>query len=161
MRVFLYLANPSPVPVNEIRIQTLPIFFDMINFEVGMSRNGTFTNFENAIVTAMDEHFSNGLGDEKYIEFFVQVLSSWCLRHEKLQVTGLDFVRKMNILMKLLLEFQEVSKNNKDEEDEMICIEKLLKFFQLELNRLDLYTAYLYKLYTIHLRTGNFTGKSF
>ena len=149
------------VPVHAIRMETLPIFFDMINFEVGTSRKGLFTRFENALVTSMDEYFSNGLGDTNYIELFVQVLSSWCLRHEQLQVTGLDFVRKMNILMKLLLEFQEVTKKNKDEEDEMLCIEKLLKFFRLELNRLDLYTAYLYKLYTIHIRTNNYTEAAY
>ena len=95
------------VPVVDIRVETLPIFFDMINFEVGTSRKGAFDRFESALTTAMDHFFSLGLGDDNYIELFVQVLSSWCLRHEKLQVTGLDFVRKMNILMKLLLEFQD------------------------------------------------------
>ena len=28
------------VPVHDIRVETLPIFFDMINFEVGTSRKG-------------------------------------------------------------------------------------------------------------------------
>ena len=43
----------------------------------------------------------------------------------------------------------------------MLCIEKLLKFFRLELNRLDLYTSYLYKLYNIHIRTNNYTEAAY
>ena len=87
------------------------------------------------------------------------VLSGWCLRHHNLVVTGLDFVRRMNILMNLLLELREVSQTNRDAEDQMLSIEKLLNFF--EIKRLDLYTDYLYKLYSIHICAGNWTEAAY
>ena len=34
----------------------------------------------------------------------------------------------------------------------MLCIEKILKFYRSEFNRLDLYTEYIYRLYRIHIK---------
>ena len=59
-------------------------------------------------MSATDKDFHLDLGDHNYVELFVQILSDLCLRHQNLQVEGLDFIRKMNILMKLLLEYREV-----------------------------------------------------
>ena len=159
------VVRMSLVPVHDIRMATIPIFFDMINFEIAnpesqrASKGWTFENFERSLVTALEKYFTEGLGDQNYIELFVQVISSWCLQHGSLMVTGLDFVRRMNILMNLLLELREVSKNNRDEEDQMLSIEKLLNFF--ETKRLDLYTDYLYKLYSIHICAGNWTEAAY
>ena len=45
----------------------------------------------------------------------------------------------MNILMMLLLEYRDVINKSKDVDDEMLCIEKILKFYRSEFNRSDLY----------------------
>ena len=149
----------SLVPVKSLREETLPIFYDMINFEVATSKNGTFPIVEHAVISSLDKHFSDGLGDQQYVELFVNILSSWCQRNQKLQALGLDFVRKVNIFMNLLLEFR--ANVSKDQIDAMIVIEKLLKFYRNELNRDDLYIDYLYKLYKIHKETNNFAEAAF
>ena len=89
----------------------------------------------------------------------MQAAHSWFQRNQKLQATGLDFVRKVNIFMNLLLELR--ANVSKDEIDAMIVIEKLLKFYRNELNRDDLYIDYLYKLYKIHKATNNFAEAAF
>ena len=59
--------------------------------------------------------------------------------------------------MKLLLEYRDVKMKNKDVDDEMLCIEKILKFYKSEFdNRQDLYTQYLYKLFDIHYKSKNY-----
>ena len=67
----------------------------------------------------------------------------------------------MNILMMLLLEYRDVINKSKDVDDEMLCIEKILKFYRSEFNRSDLYTEYIYKLYEIHFKSKNFTEAAF
>jgi tetratricopeptide (TPR) repeat protein len=149
----------SLVPVKSLREETLPIFYDMINFEVAMSKTSSFPIVEHAVISSLDKYFSDGLGDQQYVELLVNILSSWFQRNQKLQATGLDFVRKVNIFMNLLLELR--ANVSKDEIDAMIVIEKLLKFYRNELNRDDLYIDYLYKLYKIHKATNNFAEAAF
>ena len=61
----------------------------------------------------------------------------------------------------LLLEYRDVINKSKDVDDEMLCIEKILKFYRSEFNRSDLYTEYIYKLYEIHFKSKNFTEAAF
>ena len=59
--------------------------------------------------------------------------------------------------MKFLLEYGDVKMKNKDVDDEMLCIEKILKFYKSEFDdRRDLYTQYLYKLFDIHYKSKNY-----
>lgn len=161
------------IPESDLRKDTIPIFFDMMQCEffdnVPASRNNhqippfklNFKEFEEEMITQLDSLIEGGRGDENFRDLFDDILKNLCDNHQDLRDQGLRFVRIVVRLLKRLLEYRKVSKASEENRDiRMICILSLLEFYN-EISRQDLYVRYLHKLVDIHLDCENYTEAAF
>ena len=57
------MSSQKLVPVSDLRRETMPIFFDMMNFDFTSSGQKSYSRFEDALVSGLDKYFGSGLGD--------------------------------------------------------------------------------------------------
>lgn len=159
------------IPDEQLRRETLPIFYDMIQSEfyepvtndrsdflnVNGSVRGNFARMESEIITQLDKLIEGGKGDNEYILLFQEIIGGLCENHTVLFDSGLNFVRVVVSLMKRLLEYREIMSSAADanKDNSMLCIVNILDFYN-KIKRQELYIRYLYKLVNFHGECDNF-----
>lgn len=142
------------IPEEEIRKDTIPIFFDMIICE--NNAKGGFRDIENEIIRKLDIILESGRGDEEYKILFGQILSRLFSVNPKLRLDGSRFVETITTLLEKLLDYRTVITNDDSIDNRMSCIVNLLNFYK-EIKRDEMYIRYLYKLYELHVSVENYT----
>ncbi|XP_028391608.1 dedicator of cytokinesis protein 1-like [Dendronephthya gigantea] len=146
------------IPEEEIRKDTIPIFFDMIICE--NNAKGGFREIENEIIRKLDIILESGRGDEEYKALFGQILSSLFSVNPKLCHDGKRFVETITTLLEKLLDYRTVLNSDDSIDNRMSCIVNLLNFYK-EIKRDEMYIRYLYKLYELHVSVLNYTEAAF
>ena len=67
------------VPEVQLRKETIPICFDMI--ECALRAHGSFQEVETEIIDKIDVLVSGGRGDSSYVDLFVRILTEKCEEH--------------------------------------------------------------------------------
>ncbi|KAK9502031.1 hypothetical protein O3M35_012639 [Rhynocoris fuscipes] len=159
------------IPEVELRKATLPIFFDMMQCEFYSSKESgdsrrdsahikaNFNDFENEMISKLDNLVEGGRGDEDYKNLFFETVGGLCSNHSTLKDSGLRFVRTVTRLMERLLEYRLVI-NDESKENRMSCTVNLLDFYS-EISRKEMYIRYLNKLCSLHLECDNFTEAAY
>uniref|UniRef100_A0A8C6WXT2 Dedicator of cytokinesis 5 n=1 Tax=Neogobius melanostomus TaxID=47308 RepID=A0A8C6WXT2_9GOBI len=127
------------VPEPELRKDTIPIFFDMMQCEHNFSPGRTFEKFENELITKLDQEVE---GDIKFKE---------C--HKK------ELALLLSSLLENLLAYRTIT-HDESPEHRMSCTVNVLNFYK-EKKREDIYIRYLYKLRDLHLDCENYTEAAF
>lgn len=140
------------VPEEELRKETIPIFFDMMQCEYNIHKN--FKTFEREIITQLDVLVEGGGGDESYRTLFKSIISDFCQKHQFLNKEGLHFVKLISKLLERLLDYRDIIHED-NRENKMSCTVNLLNFYK-EIDRQDMYIRYLYKLKDLHLECENY-----
>ncbi|BES96169.1 Dedicator of cytokinesis [Nesidiocoris tenuis] len=158
------------IPEVELRKATLPIFFDMMQCEFysykesegkrdSANIKANFLEFENEMISKLDNLVEGGRGDAQYKELFQKIVSELCEHHSTLREQGLRFVRTVGRLMERLLEYRTII-HDENKENRMSCTVNLLDFYS-EINRKEMYVRYLNKLCDLHLECDNYTEAAF
>ncbi|CAH1397385.1 unnamed protein product [Nezara viridula] len=159
------------IPESDLRKATLPIFFDMMQCEFYSPRDtsdnrrdstqikANFLEFENEMISKLDNLVEGGRGDEDYKDLFFTIVSSLCENHAVLKDQGLKFVKTVTRLMERLLEYRCII-NDENKENRMSCTVNLLDFYS-EINRKQMYIRYLNKLCDLHLESDNYTEAAY
>uniref|UniRef100_A0A3B3YXL9 Dedicator of cytokinesis 5 n=1 Tax=Poecilia mexicana TaxID=48701 RepID=A0A3B3YXL9_9TELE len=154
------------VPEPELRKDTIPIFFDMMQCEHNFSPARTFETFENELITKLDQEVEGGRGDEQYKYFFVfevhrvnAKLLEHCRRHRYLSHSGEELALLLSSLLKNLLAYRTIT-HDESPEHRMSCTVNVLNFYK-EKKREDIYIRYLYKLRDLHLDCENYTEAAY
>ncbi|XP_073969012.1 dedicator of cytokinesis protein myoblast city isoform X3 [Rhodnius prolixus] len=159
------------IPEVELRKATLPIFFDMMQCEFYSSKDSrdsrrdsthikaNFNDFENEMISKLDNLVEGGRGDEDYKNLFYETVGVLCSNHSTLKDSGVRFVRTVTRLMERLLEYRLVM-NDESKENKMSCTVNLLDFYS-EISRKEMYIRYLNKLCALHLECDNFTEAAY
>uniref|UniRef100_H2Y983 Dedicator of cytokinesis protein 1 n=1 Tax=Ciona savignyi TaxID=51511 RepID=H2Y983_CIOSA len=145
------------IPEPDLRKATIPIFFDMMQCE--LHSTGSFKLFEGEMITKLDVLVEGGRGDQEYLNIFHEIMSEWCGKHQYLRTTGIDFVNLVKTLMGRLLDYRDIIREE-NRDNRMSCTVNLLNFYK-EINRLEMYVRYLYKLHDLHTESDNFTEAGF
>ncbi|XP_071827704.1 dedicator of cytokinesis protein 1-like isoform X3 [Apostichopus japonicus] len=140
------------VPEEELRKETIPIFFDMMQCEYNI--NKSFKTFECEIITKLDSLVECGGGDEEYKVLFKSIIADYCQKHQILHRDGLHFVSLITKLLERLLDYRNII-HEENRENKMSCTVNLLNFYK-EIDRQDMYIRYLYKLRDLHLECENY-----
>lgn len=161
------------IPDEQLRRDTLPIFFDMIQCEFNepvsngrsdaMNENTvaircSFQRMESEIITQLDKLIEGGRGDADFIHLFQEIIGGLCESQPSILFdAGLNFVRVVVSLMKRLLEYREImsSAGDANRDNSMLCIVNILDFYN-KIKRQELYIRYLYKLVNFHVECDNF-----
>ncbi|XP_030057685.1 dedicator of cytokinesis protein 5 isoform X1 [Microcaecilia unicolor] len=143
------------VPEPELRKQTIPIFFDMMQCEFNLSGNRNFHMFENELITRLDQEVEGGRGDEQYKGLLEKLLLEHCRQHKYLSSSGEVFALLVSSLLENLLDYRTIM-NDESKEKRMSCTVNLLNFYK-EKKREDIYIRYLYKLRDLHRDCENYT----
>ncbi|XP_014253314.1 dedicator of cytokinesis protein 1 isoform X3 [Cimex lectularius] len=159
------------IPESELRSATLPIFFDMMQCEFYSQKDcndnqkdstkikANFHEFENEMISKLDNLVEGGRGDVEYKELFYKLVGGLCENHSTLKDQGLRFVKTVSRLMERLLEYRCII-NDENKENRMSCTVNLLDFYS-EINRKEMYIRYLNKLCDLHLECDNFTEAAY
>lgn len=155
----------------QLRRETLPIFYDMIQVEfyepvtngrsdflqANGSVRGNFFRMESEIITQLDKLIEAGKGDDEFVELFQEIIGGRCESDTILFETGIKFVRIVVSLMKRLFEYREIMSTALDtnRDNSMLCIVNILDFYN-KIGRQELYIRYLYKLVNFHVECDNF-----
>eukprot|EP00095_Tigriopus_kingsejongensis_P007920 maker-scaffold1210_size55525-snap-gene-0.17 protein:Tk07920 transcript:maker-scaffold1210_size55525-snap-gene-0.17-mRNA-1 annotation:"dedicator of cytokinesis protein 1 isoform x3" len=154
------------IPHTELRRNSIPIFFDMMQCEYYSSslksksgeqldtkRDSTliranFKLLEGEVIKQLDTLIESGLGDEHYMVLFNQIMMSHCQNHTSLKESGSKFVRTTTKLMEILLEYR-TTLHDEGKEVQMYCVANLLKFYE-SISSQELYVKYIKKLGHLH-----------
>ncbi|XP_017848453.1 dedicator of cytokinesis protein 1 isoform X2 [Drosophila busckii] len=169
------ILEMSMIPEMELRRETIPIFFDMMQCEYYSSRlemesygdtkhnsshyKGNFCEFKTAMIEKLDILIGMGKGDAEYKELFEQIMLEYCAKHNTLNMEGTSFVAMVTKLMDKLLEYRCIIQDE-SKENRMACTFSLLQFYsQVDLK--EMYIRYVYKLCALHMEFENFTEAAF
>ncbi|XP_029459966.1 dedicator of cytokinesis protein 5 isoform X2 [Rhinatrema bivittatum] len=147
------------VPEPELRKQTIPIFFDMMQCEFNLGGNRNFHMFENELITKLDQEVEGGRGDEQYKMLLEKLLLEHCRQHKYLSSSGEVFTLLVSSLLENLLDYRTIM-NDESKENRMSCAVNLLNFYK-EKKREDIYIRYLYKLRDLHRDCENYTEAAY
>lgn len=163
------------IPERQLRIATIPIFFDMMQAEYYSSKyesesfgdtkrdsshiKGNFSSFENEMVLKLDTLIEGGKGDENYKELFRSTMLELCSNHTNLKTDGVQFVKMVTKLLERLLEYRHII-HDENKENRMSCTVNLLQFYS-EINRQEMYIRYVYKLCDLHLESDDYTEAAY
>uniref|UniRef100_A0A8C6WXX4 Dedicator of cytokinesis 5 n=1 Tax=Neogobius melanostomus TaxID=47308 RepID=A0A8C6WXX4_9GOBI len=134
------------VPEPELRKDTIPIFFDMMQCEHNFSPGRTFE--KNELITKLDQEVEGGRGDEQYKVLLEKTLLEYCRRHRYLSQSGEELALLLSSLLENLLAYRTIT-HDESPEHRMSCTVNLLL------------TRYLYKLRDLHLDCENYTEAAF
>ncbi|XP_063050218.1 dedicator of cytokinesis protein 5, partial [Engraulis encrasicolus] len=143
----------------ELRKETIPIFFDMMQCEHNCSQNRTFHMFENELITKLDQEVEGGRGDAQYKILLEKTLLEHCRRHRYLAESGEELALLLSSLLENLLAYRTIT-HDTSPELRMGCTVNVLNFYK-EKQREDIYIRYLYKLRDLHLDCENYTEAAY
>ncbi|XP_043216564.1 dedicator of cytokinesis protein 1-like isoform X2 [Amphibalanus amphitrite] len=163
------------VPDPELRGMTIPLFFDMMQCEFyspikpGSQYNDTkrqasaskcnFNEFEHEMINKVDHLIDGGRGDDFYRELFREKMLELCEKHSSMREQGVRFVATVTDLMKRLLEYRAIMRDE-NQENKMSCTVNLLHFYY-EIHCQEMYIRYLYKLRDLHVAANNYIEAGF
>ncbi|KAH8388441.1 hypothetical protein KR093_006384, partial [Drosophila rubida] len=169
------ILEMSMIPETELRRETIPIFFDMMQCEYYSSRlelesygdtkhnnahhKGNFSEFKTAMIEKLDILIGAGKGDQEYKELFQKIMLEYCAAHNTLNVDGTSFVAMVTKLMDKLLEYRCIIQDE-SKENRMACTFSLLQFYS-EVDLKEMYIRYVYKLCALHMEFENYTEAAF
>ncbi|XP_034662928.1 dedicator of cytokinesis protein 1 isoform X1 [Drosophila subobscura] len=169
------ILEMSMIPETELRRETIPIFFDMMQCEYYSSRlelesygdtkynnahhKGNFTEFKTAMIEKLDILIGAGKGDAEYKQMFEEIMLERCAAHNTLNVDGTSFVQMVTRLMDKLLEYRFIIQDE-SKENRMACTFSLLQFYS-EVDLKEMYIRYVYKLCALHMEFENYTEAAF
>ncbi|EDV94993.1 dedicator of cytokinesis protein 1 isoform X2 [Drosophila grimshawi] len=169
------ILEMSMIPETELRRETIPIFFDMMQCEYYSSRleqesygdtkhnnahhKGNFSEFKTAMIEKLDILIGAGKGDTEYKELFKKIMLEHCAAHCTLNVDGSSFVSMVTKLMDKLLEYRCIIQDE-SKENRMACTFSLLQFYS-EVDLKEMYIRYVYKLRDLHMEFDNYTEAAF
>lgn len=146
----------SMIPETDLRKNTIPIFFDMMQCEFISSKfhdasfgdtkrnnehmKASFQNFEKEMIEKLDILVEGGRGDHEYKDLFNEIMMERCLNHVAICQKGTIFVNMATKLMERLLEYRFLI-NDESKENRMSCTVSLLQFYS-EVNRKEMYIRY-------------------
>ena len=81
--------------------------------------------FENEMINKLDHLIEGGRGDDYYRELFHKLMLELCEKHSSMREQGVRFVNTVTDLMKRLLEYRAIMKDE-NEENKMSCTVNLL-----------------------------------
>ncbi|NXE02250.1 DOCK5 protein, partial [Chaetorhynchus papuensis] len=113
------------VPEPELRKATIPIFFDMMQCEFNLSGNRNFHEFENELITRLDQEVEGGRGDEQYKILLEKLLLEHCRKHKYLAASGEVFALLVSSLLENLLDYRTIM-HDESKENRMSCTVNLL-----------------------------------
>lgn len=147
------ILEMSMIPEYELRKETIPIFFDMMQCEYNSSkyvldsygdtkRNPThckanFNDFETEMIEKLDLLIEGGRGDQEFKDLFYDIMIKRCMEHNILHIEGTRFVKMVTKLMERLLEYRNII-HDESKENRMACTVSLLQFYS-EVNRKEMY----------------------
>ncbi|XP_068155287.1 dedicator of cytokinesis protein 1 isoform X1 [Drosophila tropicalis] len=170
------ILEMSMMPETELRRETIPIFFDMMQCEYYSSRlelesygdtknnnthhKGNFTEFKTAMIEKLDILIgAKGKGDAEYKQLFEEIMMERCSAHATLNLDGSSFVQMVTKLMDKLLEYRFIIQDE-SKENRMACTFSLLQFYS-EVDLKEMYIRYVYKLCDLHMEFENYTEAAF
>ncbi|KAH8264463.1 hypothetical protein KR038_008866, partial [Drosophila bunnanda] len=169
------ILEMSMIPEKELRQETIPIFFDMMQCEYYSSRleqesygdtkfnnahhKGNFNDFKTAMIEKLDILIGAGKGDAEYKQLFETIMMQRCAAHNTLNVDGTAFVEMVTRLMEKLLEYRFIIQDE-SKENRMACTFSLLQFYS-EVDLKEMYIRYVYKLCALHMEFENYTEAAF
>lgn len=149
------LLEVAVIPVLEIRKDIIVIFFDMFL----CSEKATI--FRNEMLTKLDSLITAGKGDEKFQKLLSNIfLQSSEIYNEEVKELFEKFVAEVSEQIEKLLIYRDVVQDEDNYEVLMSCIIELLDFYD-RIDRRELYISYLYKLYDLHIKYGNFNEAAY
>ncbi|KAG5670986.1 hypothetical protein PVAND_001211 [Polypedilum vanderplanki] len=164
----------SMIKETELRKETIPIFFDMMQCEYLSSKlindsfgdtkrnishiRGHFREFEREMIEKLDIYVEGGRGDDEYKDLFNEIMTNLCRNHIALHQDGITFVNMATKLMERLLEYRFLI-NDESKENRMSCTVSLLQFY--EVNRKEMYIRYVNKLRELHMEFDNYAEAAF
>ena len=105
------------------------------------------------MINKLDHLVEGGRGDDYYRELFTEKMLELCENHSSMRQQGVTFVNTVTDLMKRLLEYRAIMRDE-NEENKMSCTVNLLHFYY-DIHCQEMYIRYLYKLCGLHLAAGN------
>ena len=144
------------VPEKELRVATLPIFYDMIQCEQNTS--GNFVMVEREIIEKLDMFITmDNQGDNEYKELFQSILLERVQSEPALKDTGSQFIVSVTNLLEKLLDYKQVYDGDENRDKRMQCTFNILNFYRDNKDkRREMYTQYIKKLYDLHCKSKNF-----
>uniref|UniRef100_A0A672HBI0 Dedicator of cytokinesis 5 n=1 Tax=Salarias fasciatus TaxID=181472 RepID=A0A672HBI0_SALFA len=123
------------VPEPELRKATIPIFFDMMQCDPLSS-----LQFENELITKLDQEVEGGQGDEQYKVLLEKTLLEHCRRHRYLSQSGEELALLLSSLLENLLAYRTIT-HDESPEHRMSCTVNVLKhfFFKITLKLFSLF----------------------
>ncbi|XP_070136941.1 dedicator of cytokinesis protein 1 isoform X2 [Drosophila bipectinata] len=169
------ILEMSMIPEIDLRRETIPIFFDMMQCEYYSSRlelesygdtkfnnahhKGNFSDFKTAMIEKLDILIGAGKGDAEYKKLFEEIMLERCAAHSTLNVDGTAFVQMVTRLMDKLLEYRFIIQDE-SKENRMACTFSLLQFYS-DVDLKEMYIRYVYKLCALHMEFENYTEAAF
>lgn len=169
------ILEMSLIPDEELRKDTIPIFFDMMQCEYYSSklvhnsygdtkRNNrqnkmSFENFEKEMMEKLDIFVENGRGDEEYRQLFDTIMMDLCRNHIMLRKDGEAFVNMVSGLLSRLLEYRTII-HDENKENRMACTVSLLEFYE-KVHRKEMFIRYVDKLCALHSEFENYAEAAF
>ncbi|XP_041956081.1 dedicator of cytokinesis protein 5 isoform X1 [Alosa sapidissima] len=147
------------IPEPELRKESIPIFFDMMQCEYNFSPSRTFQSFEHELITKLDHAVEGGRGDEQYKVLLEKTLLEHCRRHRYLAQPGEELALLLSSLLENLLAYRTIT-HDESPELRMGCTVNVLNFYK-EKKREDIYIRYLYKLRDLQLDCENYTEAAY
>ncbi|RWS13623.1 hypothetical protein B4U79_02826, partial [Dinothrombium tinctorium] len=167
------------IPEIALRNATIPIFFDMMqceflspkgddslassNIDLSSISSGdyrrNFKECEHEMITQLDKLVEGGRGDEEFKNLFCEIIPAHLQNFHEMYEEGMKFVGTVERLMRRLLEYRTVMKEE-NKENRMICIVNLLEFYH-RIGRQEMHIRYLYKLCDLHLECDNYTEAAY
>ncbi|KPP59255.1 hypothetical protein Z043_122839, partial [Scleropages formosus] len=135
------------VPQPDLRNVMIPIFHDMMDWE--QRRSGNFKQVEAKLIDKLDGLMSEGKGDETYRELFNSILLKK-IERETWRESGVSVIATVTRLMERLLDYRDCMKVGEVDGKKIGCTVSLLE---------EMYIRYIHKLYDLHLKAQNYTGK--
>ncbi|XP_031426793.1 dedicator of cytokinesis protein 5 [Clupea harengus] len=143
----------------DLRKDSIPIFFDMMQCEYNLGPKRNFQTFENELITKLDQEVEGGRGDEQYKILLEKTLLEHCRKHRYLAQPGEELALLLSSQLDNLLAYRTIT-HDESPELRMGCTVNVLNFYK-EKKREDIYIRYLYKLRDLHLYCENYTEAAY
>ncbi|TKR68327.1 hypothetical protein L596_024323 [Steinernema carpocapsae] len=145
-----------------IRETTIPIFFDMVQIEYHHSTPNEFTMFRDEMIVQLDSLVDDGGGDAAFRRQLHHLMMDRCRSNHEMFTRGgiVLFIKEIDHLLQLLFDYRQVRRMSDSIENGMSRTVALIKYYH-SIGQRDLYIAYVYKLYDLHLLCGNLVEAAF
>lgn len=126
------------------------------------SKNSQSHRFTDEFIIQLDPLIDSNRGSENFRVKFREMFLDRCISSSTMKNLyepginfGVQFVEKVDKLLELLLNYRQVRLNSDCIENGMFCTVQLIDFYQ-KIGENALYINYLYKLYDLHILSGNY-----